>query len=356
MSSKEAAVTKLHVGDLSNEGDLQKLLAESKCDAEGGYSVTTDDMTDADLAIEDGNFAKKLLHESRCEDGKSVWATTLETYSMHDVKGKRGDFHCAKLEDAIHSLRDMAAKHDMTIDTDVLEGFDATINDLLRVFAKWCFKEESGKYNVSKGFRRLKDYVNWMEKNCKGYDWRPETMIEAHEAWGFFMTYDKYDRLVWWTDCDINDFERIKYEVDHDDTLRYVVYLSHVVMFDKKAQENGIVCIEQMGNKSVMEYLNMIPMDLGAKLDRITVGIIPVKIKKLHFFNCARWMWIIAGLFAPFASSKMRKRFSLIRGNPQKKIDNEVGRECIPTQMNGGLVGMVDTDILAKIFDQNEAK
>lgn len=294
-------------------------------------------------------LAKKMLTEASCDGGKSIWQATIETYMMQDSKGKRGDFHCEHEEEGFACLSAIVEEKKIEVDMAPLQPFGASKDDLIRVFVKWCHKEETGKYNISKAFRRLQDYVEWMDKNCKGFDFNPETMKEAYDAWGFFLTHDKNGRLVWWGDCDLNDFDRIKHEIPYDDTLRYFTYLSHAFMFDAGAQEHGMVCVDQMGNKSVIDYLTMIPMDLGAKLDRISVGILPVKMKKMYMYNCARWMWIIAGLMAPFASPKMRKRVCFLRGNPQKRFAQDLGPECIPKKMLG-VKGMAETDILAQLF------
>lgn len=308
----------------------------------------------AEIAAQDGKIrsegelAKKLLMETKSE-GKSIWQISIDTMLMTDAKSKRGDFYCNQEDEAFACLKAKVADSNIQIATAALEPFSASVDDLLRVFVKWCFKEESGKYNVSKCFRRLNDYVEWMEKNCNGFDFNPETLRDAHGAWGFFLTHDKNGRLVWWGDCDLNDFDRIKHEIPYDDTLRYFTYLSHLFMFDSGAQEHGMVCVDQMGNKSVIEYLSLIPMDLGTKLDRISVGILPIKMKKMYMYNCARWMWIIAGLMAPFSSPKMRKRVSFLRGNPQKRLATDLGPECIPKAMFG-VEGMATTDILAQVF------
>lgn len=328
-------------------------------------------------------LARNLLTGAKCEDGKSVWQATIDTVLMQDTKGKKGDFFCSYEDEGLACLIAMVRENKVKIDKAPLKPFNATVDDLLRVFVKWSRKDrpikekdeqkasavaplptnasananastivnryKKGRYNVSKAFRRVVTYTRWMKKNCTGFDFDPATMTEPCDAWGFFLTHDKEGRLVWWGDIDQFNFDKIKNIIPYEDTLRYFTYISHLFMFDRGAQENGMVCVDQMGNKSVTEYLFLIPMELGAKLDRISVGILPIKMKKMYMYNCARWMLIVAGLMAPFTSAKIIKRVCFIRGNPHKRLEQDLGIENIPAKM-GGVQGKAETDILSKLF------
>lgn len=118
-----------------------------------------------------------------------------------------------------------------------------TTNDLLMVFAKWCFKEESGKYNVSNALWRLEDYVTWIEKSCKGNNYNKKTMTMVFKLVAFFLTHNKHGQLC------------------------YFVSLTHVVMLDEGAQAHGMVSIGQIGKSSVFNYMTMIPIELGTKFN-----------------------------------------------------------------------------------------
>jgi len=251
----------------------------------------------ADAILEnddDAKQVKKLFAETRVDGGKkSVWEMTLETLHMSDAgKSKKEDRTCQTAEQALVQLQTwVQEKKDWEFATTPFDEFRATKEDLLQAFVHWSRKggketdkEDSVSYNVSQAFRRLESYVEWMDKNCQTLDLRGRTMKEIHQAWNMRLTHDKHGRLIWWIDVDIIDLKHIKHNLSTEDSLRYFVWLSHLVLFDKSAQVNGMTIVNGIGNKRMIDMLTCISMDLGTKLDRLTIGILPVKMESYIMF------------------------------------------------------------------------
>lgn len=65
---------------------------------------------------------------------------------------------------------------------------------------------------------------------------------------------------------------------------------------------------ESIGKLGFFAMLTMFPAKLGAKLDRLTIGVLPIKMKALLILDAPRWMSMLMGLFSLFMSKKMKQR------------------------------------------------
>lgn len=302
-----------------------------------------------------------LLHKTKVDGGKkSAWRMTLETFGMADGgKRQKGDVLCATEAEAMTKIKEMVAG--MTLDADMpkhskwhfnlspLEPLNATVDDLLRAFVLWSCKEDAPEFNVSKAFRRLDSYVTWMEDHRKDLE-QPltvDSVRSAAKAWNLKLTHGGEDRLVWWLDFGDIDVPSIKSTVSNSESLRYMVWLSHVSMLDKKAQENGLVMMQSMGHRGMIEMFTMLSMDLGTQMDRFTMGVVPLKMKSLYMFNHNLWLTVMMGMMKPFLSKKIRERFVTVPKNAdlQAVLDEAVGSDCIPLGF-ASLPGAVERDIV----------
>lgn len=302
-----------------------------------------------------------VLQNSKVDGGKkSAWQMTKETFGMSEGgRRQKDDVLCDTPEEAMNSLKSLylASKSESDkkweFSLTPLEPLNATHDDLLRAFVLWSFKEGPGNYNVSKAFRRLESYASWMEDHRKDLE-EPltvQSILEASKAWNMKLTHDKYGRLVWWIAFGEIDTEAIKSKISLQDSLRYCVWLTHVVLFDKKAQENGMVLMQSLGNKGMVATLTLVPMDLGTKLDRLTIGVLPLKMNELYLFHHGLWVSMLMGLMKPFMSKKMRERLKVVPRNTdlQVALDESVGRDTIPVGF-AGLTGEVENDIIQTDF------
>ena len=200
-------------------------------------------------------------------------------------------------------------------------------------------------YNVTKAFSRLESYVNWMEAHRSDLaepKLTAESVKEASKAWAIECRHDKQGRFIWFFDFSKMDIKAIQKNggtIPLRDSLRYIVWASHVMLFDKHAQDNGMVVVQSMGYMGIMESMNMVPLDMAALLDKFTMGTLPVKLKQIYVFNSARWVGMIMGFMKPFLAQKMRQRIVLLDDKKTRKsigmdplafLEQELGSECIP--------------------------
>ena len=310
---------------------------------------TTGSVTSSEEGASDVKTMKKIMTETKVEGGKSVWATTLETFGMSDGKKKKGDVLCNTFEEAFAKFQELIRDKNWKFATTPFDDFQASKDDLLKAFVHWSRKGEDDEftYNISKAVRRLEAYVEWMDKNCQQLDLKGSSMKEVADAWKMKMSHDKHGRLVWWIDLDGLDFKHIKQNVPREDTLRYFVWLSHLTLFDAGSQEHGFVLVEGVGHKGMIEMMTCVSMDVGTKLDRLTIGILPIKMEACILFNNPTWVHILMALMSPFLSKKMRKRIKSLKNkqDTQAFFEEELGKECIPTGITR-LAGVVEKDIV----------
>jgi hypothetical protein len=216
--------------------------------------------------------------------------------------------------------------------------------------------------NVTKAFRRLDSYVTWMEDNRKDLE-LPITIASigpAAKAWACRCNYSivtpaqPQQRFVWFLDFGAMDIPAIQTTLSHADSLRYIVFLSHVVMLDEVAQDNGMMIVQSMSHRGMWESLTLVPLEIGTKTDRLTIGTLPIKMKACYIVHGAKWIRILAGLMKPFMSAKMRQRIIVVNDttnlkkkggpSPQDVLDAQVGRQAIPRGF-AGLEGSADTDL-----------
>ncbi|CAB9504083.1 expressed unknown protein [Seminavis robusta] len=324
-------------------------------------ALSDTDVSSQGSDAEVGNM-KKMLMDTKVEGGKSAWATTLETLGMSDGgKKKKGDILCDSFAEAMKVFYELIQGKDWDFATTPFDDFNATKEQLFQAFVHWSRKSsddgEASSYNPSKALRRLEAYVEWMNKNCKDMNLQGSTMKEAADNWKMKITHDKKGRLVWWIDIPSLDLKSLK-QVPPEDTLRLFVWMSHMIVFDKGAQEHGLVLVEAMGKHTgLMETMTTVSMDVGTKLDRLTIGILPIKMEACFVYNNPTWLRVIMALMSPFMGAKMRKRIFVVpnKTEPQAYFEEELGKENFPTGISQ-LEGSVEKDMVAQTLERLAGK
>mmetsp|Transcript_36878 Transcript_36878/g.73549 ORF Transcript_36878/g.73549 Transcript_36878/m.73549 type:complete len:171 (-) Transcript_36878:225-737(-) len=126
-------------------------------------------------------------------------------------------------------------------------------------------------------------------------------------------SYDSSSRLVWWVDIANLDRSRIK-SITVEDTFRAFVWLAHVIMYDTNAQANGLCFCETLGTKlGFFAMMTLVPVSLGVKLDRLTIGVLPVKMKLLLLLEAPTWISMLMKAFSMFMSKKMKGRVKVAK-------------------------------------------
>ena len=94
--------------------------------------------------------------------------------------------------------------------------------------------------------------------------------------------------------------------------------------------ENGVIILDNFNNLGFWNGVNLILVELSTKIDWLTIGAIPLKIKGIIIFGAARSLHIFMSLLKPFLEKKMRDRIILVpesmAPDPQKYCDDLVGR------------------------------
>ena len=189
-----------------------------------------------------------LFLSTKVDGGKkSVWQMTRETFGMADGNSHKDDVTADTFETAMQMLQTMLAsvkdehpKWQFTLTP--LEQLSATLDDLLSAFVMWSKKDGETTFNVSNAFRRLDSYATWMEqhRNDLKDPLTVDSIRAAAHAWQLKVTHANSGHAVWWIDLGSIDGPAIKSKISHYDSLRFVVWMTHIVVVDKKAQGHGI--------------------------------------------------------------------------------------------------------------------
>mmetsp|Transcript_14317 Transcript_14317/g.22350 ORF Transcript_14317/g.22350 Transcript_14317/m.22350 type:complete len:416 (-) Transcript_14317:223-1470(-) len=243
--------------------------------------------------------------------------------------------------------------------------FDKTLDDVLVAFLKWStleaddedknYEEGMTKMNISKAFRRLESYATWMDNTGRDLIDPPmdtqDDIQKSWKAWNMKLSHDKSGKLVWWMDFDTIDMETVK-SLRPTDTLRLFVWMAHFIMLDDKAQKNGMVYCQNMAKVKLWTSFSLIPPKLGLKLDKLTIGVLPIKMKKLFVLESPTWMTVLLGSMKPFLSKKMRSRIVILT-KPEESFNNKLNTK-ISTAMKSSTFLKKKQDTEEETLDQEE--
>jgi CRAL/TRIO domain len=131
-------------------------------------------------------------------------------------------------------------------------------------------------------------------------------MKDVARVWDVKMTYDKQGRLVWFVILKRSTFDYIEHKLPHDDILRCLVWLAHLILFDKETQENGVVLVCSIGKVGLNESLTLAPLKVQHKFDSLSIVRLPIRVESI-MFNNSTWMKALMTLIKPFLSRKMTR-------------------------------------------------
>ena len=295
----------------------------------------------------------------KSSDGTNVLRETIQTMKMSDGKTVKGDvlLPIANIKGvALTELRKLveAAKASgkkgsakWEFRTSPHAQFGKSLDDTLIAFLAWARvgsddepdtpgENEGGDgqmTNVSKAFRRLEAYADWMESTGDDLVEPPlsgASVVEPLKVWTIQASYDATDRLVWWIDLGKLDNDAFK-TLPAEQSLRALTWFMHAVMYDAKAQQNGCVIVENLAQLSFWKGMTLVPMKLSVKLDRLTIGVAPVKMKLFLCLDTPAWMSALMRLFGTFMSKKMMKRMVLLKKDWGRAAEVCGGVEFVPT-------------------------
>ena len=270
-----------------------------------------------------------------------LFAATRKTFSMATSTNKKGDVFLPSkdLKDALASLKAMIEAAKLKAKGKKLamwdfrssphEQFGRSLDDTFGACLMWARITDvddedddadgavKGVTNVSKAFRRLETYAEYMEDTgteltepALVFD---DGMAAVHKKWGFSTSVAPNGELVWWIDMGGMDMAAVK-ETPVLATFRYVVWYAHAIMYNANAMEHGMSFCNTVGsNVSFWAATTMVPMKLKAKIDRLTIGTLPVKIKCIMILDPPWWMATMMAIIGAFMSAKMKKRMVLLK-------------------------------------------
>lgn len=302
-------------------------------------------------------------------DGTNIVNESIKTFSNIDGLDKKGDLMSDTTQNALVTLKELIEakkakekkekkKKKWEFRTSPHEQFGKGLDDTFMAFLLWARvstdEDNIGgsemTINVSKAFRRLESYADWMDETGDDLVTPPLTAASVQsnlKAWAMRVSVDNQGRLVWWFDFGAIDLITIKEEMQPEDSLRAFVWYAHYIMYDKNGQENGLVFVENIANVGMVKCFTMVPMKLGAKIDRLTIGVLPIKMHVLYMLETPTWVNIFMKLMGAFMSKKMKKR--LVSLKDWDKVEVLLGKDCIPKGF-GKLTGSLEVDPVAEKY------
>jgi len=335
--------------------------AAEKVDKESSTVASSDDGGDEPKTVK--SMLSALKEHS---DGTNVMKESIKTFSNPFGSHKKDDVYIVDKDEALSKLKEMVnedkGKQKETskkfkrwdFESSLHEQFERTLDDLFVAFLLWGIKdEEDGEgqtFNVTKSYRRLETYADWMLEHGTELSEPPLTAESAREAakpWGMKSSIDKDGHFAWFIDFKAIDKVAIK-DFTTNDHLRMFVWYAHFVMYHENAQQKGLVFVEDVSKAGFIESMTLVPMSLGTKLDRLTMGVLPLKMKCMYIMNVSGWMSMFFSFMGLFMSKKMKERIVALKD--PKEIEEILGKDCIPKPF-GDLEGSMEVDLVtAKYF------
>lgn len=363
--------------------------------------------------IEDGDAPDKLIpetieKENENENVSSPWAfmgafSKLGSSWNHvigeyrsvvgnaDGKELKGDVYANNgLEEGLTLLQNMVheaattsnienEKRAWTFHTTPLNDFGKTVDDVLLAFLHWSVVDSHSidddddscqliggmnhqsslslslsstpeKINVSKAFRRLASYIQWMDSVSSYLSDPPLTYksIAPHlSIFSLHVTHDSCGRLVWWINLGKTQTNLLRSQSPKE-TTRMFVWVAHVLFLDEGAQTKGLVVIDDMAEIGFWDYMTMLPLQVGISIDRFLISVTPLKAKNVVMMHRPKWAEIGYGLLSWFLTAKMKKRVTMVERGEEHEILGKVvgGVEFIPSDF-GDVNGDLAIDIIA---------
>jgi len=309
------------------------------------------------------------------------------------VKGADGvdlkaDIHAQDMEEGLESLQTMVREAasdekddeiDWSFHTTPLADFGKTIDDVLLAFLRWSIVDKNSfddddscqligginkfpssdadqklnisEVNVSKAFRRLNSYIQWMKSVSSDLVHPPltfESISPSLSTFSIQVTHDSCGRLVWWVNLGETDMSAFKSKSPRE-TTRLFVWVAHLLFLDEGAQTKGLLVIDNMAEISFWDYMTMLPIQVGISVDRFLISVTPLKAKNVVLMHLPRWAEIGYGLLSFFLTAKMKKRVTMVqKGEEIEALEKVVGGSPFVPVDFGVVEGELKSDIIVE--------
>ena len=208
-----------------------------------------------------------------------------------------------------------------------LRCYNKTMDDVLVAFLQWAKTEDDNPlYDVSKTFARVEEYATWMyarQDDLRGLT--NESIQRAWNAWNIKVSRDREGRVVSWVDlASVGDIK----ELTAKDSLRLFVWFAHYLLFRHQTQQNGVVLVVNMARVDLRSFVSMLPPSLGRKLEQLTKGILPIKIKQIYMIGSPKWCNVFMTMIKTVLSKDMRERAVVLENTTD--LEEVIGPDCVP--------------------------
>jgi len=293
-----------------------------------------------------------------------------------------GDIHAQEMDGGLKLLQSMVQEAALASEDDELawsfrttplDDFGKTIDDVLLAFLRWSIVDKNSSHNdkscrlvggvndypssekqeinVSKAFRRLASYIQWMQSVSSDLMDPPltfESISPALTTFSIHVTHDSCERLVWWVNLGKTDMSTFKSQAPRE-TTRLFVWVAHLLFLDEGAQTKGLVVVDDMAEIGFWNYMTMLPIQVGISVDRFLISVTPLKAKNVVLMHLPKWAEIGYGLLSWFLNAKMKSRVTMVsKGEETETLEMIVGgSNFIPADF-GTFEGELKTDIIAQ--------
>lgn len=297
-----------------------------------------------------------------------------------DGKEMKGDAYVIELDEALKMIQEMlkesaaTSKEDWSFSTSPVKDFGKTIDDILLAFIRWSMVDnyhdnprdgnscaligginhppsETEKINVSKAFRRLSAYQQWMQSVSPDLQDPPLTYQSIKSTLSIFslhVSHDECERLVWYVNLGKTDLANLKSQSPRE-TTRMFVWIAHLLFLDEKAQTKGLVVVDDMAEIGFWDYMTMLPIQVGISVDRFLISVTPLKAKNVVLMHRPKWAEIGYSLLSWFLTKKMKNRVTMVeKGQENDMMKKVVGGEKFVPRDFSGVEGLISKDIIAQ--------
>eukprot|EP00804_Cyclotella_cryptica_P030834 CCRYP_018367-RA/>CCRYP_018367-RA protein AED:0.00 eAED:0.00 QI:84/-1/1/1/-1/0/1/195/399 len=316
----------------------------------------------------------------------SSWSHVISEYvsvvNNADGKELRGDIYAENgLEEGLKLIKqlvteaaEISSENELiwSFRTSPLSDLGKTVDDLLLAFLRWSIvdnqltnghsRDDNGcsligginhfppkphKINVSKAFRRLTSYTQWMESVSQDLLGEPLTYRSISPSLSTFsihVTHDDCGRLVWW----LNLGKTQKFQ-SASETTRMFVWVAHLLFLDNAAQTKGLVVIDDMSEIGFWDYMTLLPLNVGISVDRFLISVTPLKAKNVALMHRPKWAEIAYGLLSWFLTERMKSRVTMVeKGEEEAALNNVVGGSAFIPVGFGAVKGEIEKDIISQ--------
>jgi len=315
-----------------------------------------------------------MLSDLKKAGGANLFGEVASIFGNWDPKSKTGDVHHPEMDmdGAIARIKEMVkevvssyklkakgkggkAEEMWRFSASPHAAFGKTLDDMYTAFLMWAREDVSsprpglsndlrsdGIINVTKAFRRLESYAKWMEEHRELLTTVPlnsDTVRTVIATWGCKVSYADDGMALVCVDLPSVEWKSFRESFkNHETLMRAVTWLIHAAIYDANSQLNGMALLYNVNCIGFGEALSLMPISTVLKLESLTVGVVPVRVRSFVILDSPPWVSAILRVFSAMVSKKVRKRIVTLKkdwGVPAERF----GVGAIPYSFGGGRCG-----------------